>query len=287
VEEKTRTATMLMAAEKGEPVNCPSCGRLTGGGVRCDYCCTLVSPAERITVRSLNLSTIVLFIAAFLYFAISMTLKPVYTPISELNESKAFERVRVLGKVTRVNKFPDKYGKRITIQVEIADAKVAEGDYDETIRVKSEGDVSADMIKKGLIPQEGDMVDVTASLFAGKGFRTLSLGSAEFMRVVGKSPDSVIAEATIAQLLGKPDDYKDKKVRIKEAVVASKKSKIVFEAADADMKNRITVFGADADALTDNQKISICGKFVYYDKGEYWEIKVFQDDANGIVPLTK
>lgn len=285
MENEVKTISAILAAEKGEPVNCPSCGRMTTGGARCDYCCTLVSRNERVTIRSMNLSTLILFVAAFLYFAIALTLKPNYTPIGELDESKAFERVRVLGKVTKVNKYPDKYGKKVTIQVEIADTSA--GAEDETIRVKAEGDVSADMIKKGLIPMEGDMVDVTASLYAGKGFRTLSLGSAEFMRVVGKSPDSVIVEATIAKLLEKPEEYKDKKVSVKEAVVASRKSKIVFEAADPDMKSRITVFGADADSLTDNQKISICGKFVYYDKGEYWEIKVFQDDANGIVPLSK
>ncbi|MEZ7891671.1 MAG: hypothetical protein QMC67_07975 [Candidatus Wallbacteria bacterium] len=271
---------------KNMPEYCPSCGRKIDGRPRCPYCCTLTEQKWRISLFHINLTTLVLFAAAIVYCVIAGTLKPHYTDIVGLNESKNFERVRVLGKVNYVSQIKDRYEKRTIVQVEIGDLKNGDSDdYNTKIKVKAEGEVAADLIKKQLIPDKGDIVDVSASLYAGKGYRVLSLGSADFLRVVTKGQPGDSNETTIGNILAKTSEFNNKIVSIKEAVITKKTGKFILEVSDPDLKSSIMVFGADPSKYEVNQKVSISGRVVYYEKGDCYEIKVSEDDMNGIVPL--
>jgi hypothetical protein len=273
---------------------CPSCGRPNPEfKKRCAYCCALTPPRERISVRSMNLSTIILFIAAIVYFAISVSLSPHYIAIGDLNEAMNFSHVRVLAKVRYISEFKDKYEKRSTIQLELEDAKDGSGDgYEGRIKLKAEGEVARELKEKGLLPARGDIIDASATLFAGKGYRTLSLGTAELLKVLDKSNENKTVDADIKSLLEKPDNFKNKKIKVKEAVVISKRGKLIIEVADAAVEiapgsksPTIIVFGVDSARYTKGQKLSINGLFVYYERGGYWEIKVNEEESDAITIL--
>ncbi len=267
---------------------CPSCGRANPERKkRCAYCCTLTSPRERITVRAMNLSTIILFAAAIVYFAIAVNLKPQYTPISALGESMNFQHVRVLAKVRYLSEFKDKYEKRVTIQLDLEDSKDGGGDdYEGRIKLKAEGEVARELKEKGLLPARGDIIDVSATLFAGKGYRTLSLGTAELLKVVDKSSEFAAVEADVKALLAAPDNFKNKKIKIKEAVIKSKRGNLIIEINDpADAAVTILVFGVDPSKYKEGQKVSVSGMFVFYERGGYWEIKVNEDEPESVVVL--
>lgn len=273
---------------------CPSCGRPNPEfKKRCAYCCALTPPRERISVKSMNLSTIILFIAALVYFAISVSLSPHYTAVADLNETMNFSHVRVLAKVRYISEFKDKYQKRSTIQFELEDASKGSGDeYEGRIKLKAEGEVAKELKEKGLLPASGDIIDASATLFAGKGYRTLSLGTAELLKVINKSNENKTIDADIKSLLEKPDNFKNKKIKVKEAVVVSKRGKLIIEVADAGAETvsgskpaSMIVFGVDSAGYKEGQKLSINGLFVYYERGGYWEIKVNEEEADAITIL--
>jgi len=273
---------------------CPSCGRPNPEfKKRCAYCCALTPPRERISVRSMNLSTIILFIAALVYFAISVSLSPNYIAIGDLNETMNFSHVRVLAKVRYISEFKDKYQKRSTIQLELEDASKGSGDdYEGRIKLKAEGEVARELKEKGLLPARGDIIDASATLFAGKGYRTLSLGTAELLKVVDKSNENKTIDADIKSLLEKPDNFKNKKIKIKEAIVVSKRGKLIVEVADTAVETipgskpaSVIVFGVDSTRYKEGQKLSINGLFVFYERGGYWEIKVNEEETDAIIIL--
>ncbi len=273
---------------------CPSCGRPNPEfKKRCAYCCALTPPRERISVKSMNLSTIILFIAAVIYFAISVSLSPHYTAISDLDETMNFSHVRVLAKVRYISEFKDKYEKRSTIQLELEDAKAGSGDdYEGRIKLKAEGQVAKELKEKGLLPARGDIIDASATLFAGKGYRTLNLGTAELLKVLDKSNEAKTIDTDIKSLLEKPDNFKNKKIKVKEAVVVSKRGKLIIEAADAGAETAagsksatVIVFGVDSARYKEGQKLSLNGFFVYYERGGYWEIKVNEEESDAVTIL--
>lgn len=271
------------AFKMANPGFCPSCGRQIGLMKRCTYCSTLTSVDERIRVKSINMSTIVLFLAAFMYFAIAATYKPQYDIISSLDETRNFQHVRVLAQIKRVSEFNDKYKKRPTLQFELVDKSAKESEEgDSVIKLKAEGEIAIEMKNKNIVPKIGDIVEASASLYAGKGYRTLSLAGAEFLKVVGRSAEDAAVEATVSELLDTPDKYKEKVVTVKKAVILKRAKKFIMEAADPGQQRTIMVFGADPQAYSDNQNVSISGRFLYYDRGERWEIKVSEDDPNAV-----
>lgn len=274
-----------------KPGICPSCGRETGNVVRCKFCCTLTSPEERIRVSSINYSTAILFIAALFYFAIAVNYRPQFDQIASLDESRAFQQVRVKAKVKFASKFEDKYKRRQTVQLELVDQSAgaeAEGEKtgrEDTIKLKAEGDIAAELLSKNLVPKKGDIVEVSAALYAGPGFRMLSLNSPEFLKVVGTSGEGAAVETTVGTLLSYPEKSKNKIVTLKECVVTRRAAKLIIEVADAPGQKPLMVFGADPNLYFDGQKLSVTGRFVYYDRNDCWEIKVSADDPNAIVPV--
>ncbi len=286
------------AGDLAIPDKCPSCGRPNPEfKKRCAYCCTLTPPRERISVKAMNYSTIILFIAAFIYFAISISLKPQYMAIRALDESMNFSHVRVLAKIRYINESKDKYKKRSSIQLELEDVNKKDGgDYEDRIKLKAEGEVAKELKEKGLMPARGDIIDASATLYAGKGYRTLSLGTAELLKVIDKAPEIKAVETDIKSLLDKPDNYKNKKIKIKEAIVKSKRGKLIIEvcepssavpadtpgAAGGASNDTIVVFGVDSAEYKAGQKISINGLFIFYERGGYWEIKINEEDADAI-----
>ena len=273
---------------------CPSCGRPNPKlKKRCAYCCALTPPRERISVRSMNLSTIILFIAALVYFAISVSLSPNYVAIGDLNETMNFSHVRILAKVRYISEFKDKYQKRSTIQLELEDATKGSGDeYEGRIKLKAEGEVAKELKEKGLLPARGDIIDASATLFAGKGYRTLSLGTAELLKVVDKSNENKTIDADIKSLLEKPDNFKNKKIKVKEAVVVSKRGKLIVEVADTAVETipgskpaSVIVFGVDSALYKEGQKLSLNGLFIFYERGGYWEIKVNEEETDAVTIL--
>lgn len=221
-----------------------------------------------------------------MYFAIAATYKPQYDIISSLDETRNFQHVRVLAQVKRVSEFNDKYKKRPTLQFELVDKSEKESEKgDSAIKLKAEGEIATEMKAKNLVPKVGDIVEASASLYAGKGYRTLSLAGAEFLKVVGKSAEDAAVEATVNELLDNPDKYKEKAVTIKNAVILKRAKKFIMEAADPGQQRTLMIFGADPQAFSDNQTVSISGRFLYYERGERWEIKVSEDDPNAVVVI--
>jgi hypothetical protein len=276
------------AVDLNIPEKCPSCGRAnTERRKRCACCCALTPPRERITVRAMNLSTIVLFIAALVYFVIAVNLSPQYTPVSGLDESMNFQHVRILAKVRYISEFKDKYQKRSTIQLELEDSKSGGGDdYEGRIKLKAEGEVARELKEKGLMPARGDVVDVSATLFAGKGYRTLSLGTAELLKVVDRASEAAAVETDVKSLIEKPESFKNKKVKIKEAVIKAKRGKLALEVSGpGDAAGTLVIFGVDPSGYKEGQKISASGLFIYYERGGYWELKITEDESDSIVVL--
>jgi len=104
--------------------------------------------------------------------------------ISELKQEGAFQHFRIRGKVTKspyLLKTP--YSDSNIFSFKLMDDSVGEK---EALKVKVDGPVYDDLVEAGKVPARGDLVDVEGTLYAGKGFRVLSLNTAAMLRIVEK-----------------------------------------------------------------------------------------------------
>ncbi len=148
------------------------------------YCrfCT-ASMAERIHTRLIAMGVLVLLILAAIHLGAAMTYTPRYTPIPQLLSEMNFAKVRVLGRVTHVSVTKAAYNSRqVRIELEDPDSPSVNTDL-RKITARLEGEAAADFVNQKHTIRKGDLVEVAASLFAGAGYRHLSVSSPKFIVV--------------------------------------------------------------------------------------------------------
>lgn len=162
-------------------VPCPSCGMFIEPVEICYYCCTATSPKRRIKETTLILwSLLVLGVGVVVLVLASFSETPV-TPIAALSQGGAFNHFRVKGEVTRTFFSDTPYDESDLFSFWVADdsvkGKVAE------LKVKVDGPVYLTLQAKSMVPKKGMKVDVEGTLYAGDGFRLLSLNTDSMLRL--------------------------------------------------------------------------------------------------------
>lgn len=272
---------------------CPSCGREIGTERKhCIYC--NAARANRKKIARIQLLAFLLFLIAAAYFFGAIFSKPVYDNIQDLDKNMNFERVRIKGKVIGKRKFPGKYEKQTRIVLTIVQesknkgADIAKGqkDFDKFIRVKAEGNVGTAILQQDSVPEVGDIVDVSASLYAGADYRVLSLNTPQSMRIIERHKKIKYQQTTVAQLLKNPQSFRNKLVVIKKAKITRCYRSYKIRISDITPKNSLLVFGVNPKAYKPGISVSVRGRFIYYEKGGYWEIKTRRNDKKAVVILS-
>lgn len=270
-----------------EPLNsdCPSCGREIGSeSKRCIFC-----GAERCgrkKVAHIRLFAFLLFIMAGIYIANALHLDPTYHAIFALDKNMNFQKVRVKGKIISVSVIPGKYDET-TVVMTIAE-EIGEGprdkDHRRSISLKAEGKVGSALIEQGL-PGAGAVVDVSATLYAGDDYRVLSLGSPQLLRIISPGDIARYREVTIDELVKNPERFANQTIAVKKAEIVRIYEKYQMHVSDVGEKKSLVVFGVDPKKYRIGDLVSIQGSFAYYNKGNYWEIKIKEGDAGAVVIL--
>lgn len=168
-----------------DPRLCPSCGKVPGTPVVCQYCCAAIEPHRRITEKKLAMVAVgVSLIGVALLVWASMVETPI-TPIKELASEGAFLHYRVKGEVIRFSEFKTPYENSNIFNFWIDDGSSDKSD-EAVLKLKVEGPVYADLKEAGKVPQRGDIIDVEGTLYAGEGFRLLSLNTAAMLKLEKK-----------------------------------------------------------------------------------------------------
>jgi hypothetical protein len=106
------------------------------------------------------------------------------TPVARLENKGAFLHFRIQGKVTKTSYFKARYR-----DADVFSFWVDDGSQDEatgqtgTVKVKVDGPVYRRLQDAGKVPREGDLADVEGTLYAGDGFRLLSVNTPEMVRL--------------------------------------------------------------------------------------------------------
>jgi predicted nucleic acid-binding Zn ribbon protein len=164
---------------------CPSCGKPIEPVQVCYYCCAAIEPWRRITEKRLvqwTLGVALLGVALLVWAAFTAT--PV-TPVSELATDGAFLHYRIQGEVVRSSVVKTPYADADIYNFWIDDRSATKAD-DSMIKLKIEGPVYADLKEAGKVPAKGDRIDVEGTLYAGEGFRLLSLNTAAMLHILNK-----------------------------------------------------------------------------------------------------
>ncbi len=164
------------------PKLCPSCGKEPGGLVVCQYCCAAIEPHRRITEKKLASVAIGVAVLGVLLLVWAASVETPITPINELAKEGAFLHYRVKGEVIRSSEFKTPYEKSNIHNFWIDDGSSDKSD-EAVLKLKVEGPVYADLKKAGKVPERGDIIDVEGTLYAGEGFRLLSLNTAAMLNL--------------------------------------------------------------------------------------------------------
>jgi len=279
--------------QETEVKHCPSCGKTNPPEVHvCRFCAASMN--NRLNLGIMTIGVFVLLGLAVVHFGAAIMYTPRYTPIPELLSEMNFEKVRVLGRVGEISVTRGPYNShQIRIELEAQDSPRAHPAL-RKITVRLEGEAASDFLKLKEPIRKGDLVEVAASVFAGEGYRHLSVSSPQFIQVKerGRS-DPPAADAargtTVQELLSSPDKYRDKSVQILSAEIVSIGDGIpVLRIADPGQTNKdITVFGYEGTKFRVGQKVSVRGLFLFYDKKGYWEIKTPFGDEQAVVAVSE
>ncbi|MBM4352888.1 MAG: hypothetical protein FJ109_03685 [Deltaproteobacteria bacterium] len=168
-------------------ISCPSCGRDIAAAPVCPYCCAATASARRVTERCLiGWAALVALLGIGLLVWSAFVETPV-TPIARLEHKGAFLHFRVQGKVTRTHYFKARYRDADVFSFFVSDDSSDETTGQTgTIKVKVEGPVYQRLQEEKRVPREGDSVDVEGTLYAGEGFRILSLNTPDMLRNTDK-----------------------------------------------------------------------------------------------------
>jgi len=164
-------------------ISCPSCGRGIEAVPVCPFCCTATDPTRRVTEKSLVVwAGLVALLGIGLLVWSALVQTPV-TPVAKLEHKGAFLHYRIQGQVTRTSYFKARYR-----DADVFSFWVTDGSRDETtgqtgtVKVKVDGPVYKILQDQQRVPREGDGVDAEGTLYAGEGFRILSLNTPDMLR---------------------------------------------------------------------------------------------------------
>ncbi len=284
---------------ENERIACPSCGKPNAADAKaCRYCAAVIG--DRLPLAILWWGIAALFLVAAVHFTSALTHRPRRVEIQDLTPARNFQRVRVAGRITDISTTRRSYGESL-VRIELAAADA--GEYaapDRRITVRLEGEAARDFALLENPPRRGDAVEVAASLVAGDDFRHLSVSSPQFIRVTERGGGSAVPQAaraaparaparapevTVAALLAEPQKYRDQAVWVRRAdVVEVAEGAAVFKVREPGVKGpTLVVFGWEGSKIEVGQAVSVRGRFEYYGKREYWEIKVPRGDDRAVV----
>lgn len=249
---------------------------------------------ERLHISLITIGVFVLLGLAAVHFVAAMTYTPRYTPIPKLLSEMNFEKVRVLGRVGNVSVTRGPYNShQVRIELEDPDSLRAHPAL-RKITARLEGEAADDFLKLKDPIRKGDLIEVAASLFAGEGYRHLSVSGPKFIQLKERgrgesretNPDP---GTTVRELLGSPEKYQNKSVHIPIAEIISVGDGIpVLRIADPGRTDKdLTVFGYEGTKFSMGQKVSVRGQFVFYEKKGYWEIKTPFGDDQAVVAVSE
>lgn len=167
------------------PILCPSCGEDPGGPVVCQFCCAATSPQRRVTEKQMVLVAAGVAVLGIVLLAWASTVATPVTPIKELATEGAFMHFRVKGEVIRSGMFKTPYANADTYNFWIDD-RSSDKSGESVLKLKVDGPVYADLKEAGKVPERGDTIDVEGTLYAGEGFRLLSLNTAAMLKLEKK-----------------------------------------------------------------------------------------------------
>jgi hypothetical protein len=167
------------------PKLCPSCGKEPGGPVVCQYCCAAIEPSRRITEKKLAMMAVGISIIGVVLLVWASRVETPITPIKELASEGSFLHFRVKGEVIRFSEFKTPYENANIHNFWIDDGSSDKAD-ESVLKLKVEGPVYADLKERGKVPARGDTIDVEGTLYAGDGFRLLSLNTAAMLKLEKK-----------------------------------------------------------------------------------------------------
>ena len=286
------------------PMNCPSCGKENSpGSAICRFCGA--STVERIPLTIIGVGIFLLMLVAVVHFRLAANYEPDYASIPSLTAERNFERVRVKGRVTNIRIIRETYDHH-QVRLEIAGDPAVSRFPDNRISVRLEGEPANDFLADPGLVRQGDLVDVAASLYAGEGYRHLSVSSAQFIRVLEREPGAEAAtdgaegpdryaaaappaRATVAELLADPEKFRDQTVIARPLEVVEVPAALpYFRVRDEGKPEpQLVVIGHKGPAPAVGDKISVRGKFIYYEKKGYWEIQVRNWDKSGVIVLSE
>lgn len=268
---------------------CPSCGRQFGERKRCIYCAA--TREGRVDVGRIQLTALPLLLASVFCFYQAMFAAPAYRPIPSLGEKDNFSRVRVRGEVHSVRVFTDKYerGTSVVLGLRALDEGAAgSASKDTEIRLKADGKIGHELKMEGRVPTIGDILDASASVFAGKGYRLLSLNSAHNLKVVGATENKVVYTATtVAEVLAAPESFRDKAIELTRVRIAKRLGRFHLGVTGADASQVLRVYGLKPQFYRPDDVVTLRGKWAQYKKGNPWELKVDRKDPMSSVVLEK
>jgi hypothetical protein len=164
---------------------CPSCGKEVGNAPVCLYCCAATDPGRRVTEKRLMLWAAGVAVLGLALLAWAARVETPVTPISSLAAEGAFLHFRVKGEVIRSSEFKAPYEDASVYNFWIDD-RSSDKAHESVLKLKVEGPVYADLKEAGKLPGRGDIIDVEGTLYAGEGFRLLSLNTAAMLKIEPK-----------------------------------------------------------------------------------------------------
>ena len=165
-------------------MECPSCGETIEDVKICYYCCSATESKCRVTERKLLLWACATAVLGIGLLAWAATVETPTTPISELTSAGAFQHFRVQGDVTRTYLVKTPYADSDVFSFWVVDESVKGS---KGLKVKVDGALYLDLKEAGKLPKQGDRVDVEGTLYAGEGFKLLSLNTVAMLRIAAGS----------------------------------------------------------------------------------------------------
>ena len=288
------------------PPNCPSCGKENPpGSAVCRYCGA--STVERIPLTIVGIGIGLLIVVAAAHFHLAANYQPDYASIPSLTAERNFERVRVKGRVTDVRIVREAYDHH-QVRIEIEGDPAVSKFPDNRITVRLEGEPANDFLTDPGFLNRGDLVDVAASLYAGEGYRHLSVSSKQFIKILEKGTGGAFAaeaggeprpsryaagapapRATVAELLADPEKFRGQVVIARPLEVVEVPEGLPFFRVGDEGKPKpdLVVIGYKGELPKVGDKISVRGKFIYYEKKGDWEIQVRDWDKGGVIVLSE
>ena len=288
------------------PLNCPSCGKENPpGSAVCHYCSA--STVERIPLKIVGIGIGLLIVIAATHFHLAATYEPDYASIPSLTAERNFERVRVKGRVTNLRIIREAYDHH-QVRIEIEGDPAVSKFPDNRISVRLEGEPANDFLTDPGFLGRGDLVDVAASLYAGEGYRHLSVSSKQFIKVLEKGTGGAFAaeaggesrtnryapsvpapRTTVAELLADPEKFRGQVVIARPLEVVEVPAGLPFFRVGDEGKPQpeLVVIGYKGELPKVGDQISVRGAFTYYEKKGYWQIQVRDWDKGGVIVLSE